>query len=757
MAAALSDAASATEQKKASRLVVISNRLPISIDQVEKDDGSKDWSFRMSSGGLVAALSGVKARMSFMWVGWPGGDIDEADQPVVQERLLAEHNSIPVFLDKDVADLHYNGFSNMLIWPLFHYLTDHLSFDETQWAAYQEANRHFADVVASIYQPGDLLWVHDYHLMLLPEMLRERIPGAKIGFFLHIPFPSSEIYRTLGVRKQILRGLLHSDLIGFHTSSYARHFRSACTRLLGVESTPVTVAYNHLNVRIGSFPVGINPANFVEGVKNEDVLKMEKILKSRFCKGSNDRLLLLGVDRFDYIKGLPQKLAAFEYFLKTYPEFKDRVTLVQIAVPTRTDVPEYQRLIANVNETVGRINGIYGSLRNTPLIFLNQSVTFPELCALYKLADVAIVSSIRDGMNLVSYEYVASQLEKQGVLILSEFAGAAALLNGSLIVNPWNTIEMGDAIKTALTMPMEERKQRQRDNFKYVTTFTSSHWGKTFVDTLEECTVYAYKVPNYSSSIASQLKARLRDSSKRLFVIDDDGTLIALQRSFALAKPEPETLELLKLLSAYPSSELLVVSGRDRSTLNQWFAGLSIGIVAEHGYYVHRPGAAPGEWDTPHGGEAHPWKEMVLEAFENTRDRTPGSAIELKESHMTFHYRNSDPVYGEWQAQELLIHLTLSLSNEPVDIVCNQHNRTLDVRPQGVTKSVLLHKMLEETNAYDFVLYLGGDEDIVSTLKSLSPEESVCCAVGRKLADADVYLQDHHVVHRLIANLVSSV
>ncbi|KAF4952721.1 hypothetical protein FSARC_12583 [Fusarium sarcochroum] len=459
------------------RLLLLSNRLPITIKRSE--DGS--YSFSMSSGGLVTGLSGLSKTTSFQWYGWPGLEVPDNEVEGMKQRLKDEYGAHPVFIDDELADRHYNGFSNSILWPLFHYHPGEITFDESAWAAYQEVNRLFAKTVIKDVQDGDLIWVHDYHLMLLPQMLREEIGNSKknvkIGFFLHTPFPSSEIYRILPVREALLTGLLDCDLIGFHTYDYARHFLSSCSRILECPTTPNGVDWNGRFVTVGAFPIGIDPDNFVEGLKKPKVQERIAALSRKF-EGVK---LVVGVDRLDYIKGVPQKLHALEVFLTEHPEWIGKIVLVQVAVPSRQDVEEYQNLRAVVNELVGRINGKFGTIEFMPIHFLHQSVTFDELTALYAVSDVCLVSSTRDGMNLVSYEYIATQQKNHGVMILSEFTGAAQSLNGSLIVNPWNTEELANALHDAVTMSPEQREANYKKLERYVFKYTSAWWGASFV------------------------------------------------------------------------------------------------------------------------------------------------------------------------------------------------------------------------------------------------------------------------------------
>ncbi|WPK23120.1 hypothetical protein PUMCH_000345 [Australozyma saopauloensis] len=471
-------------ERKEGKVLVVSNRLPVTITR--KDDGTYDYS--MSSGGLVTALQGLKKSTEFQWLGWPGLEIREDEQEKVNKDLMDKFNCTAIYLSDAIADLHYNGFSNSILWPLFHYHPGEMNFDEVAWAAYIEANRTFASKIASQVEDNDLVWIHDYHLMLLPQMLREELGTSKknvrFGFFLHTPFPSSEIYRILPVRKEILVGVLSCDLIGFHTYDYARHFISSVSRIVpNLKTLPNGIEYEGRSISVGAFPIGIDVNNFTDGLEKPEVVERVKQLKNKF----KDVKIIVGVDRLDYIKGVPQKLHAFEVFLTENPEWIGKVVLVQVAVPSRGDVEEYQNLRATVNELVGRINGKFGTVEFVPIHYMHKSVPFNELISLYAISDVCLVSSTRDGMNLVSYEYIACQSEKKGALILSEFAGAAQSLNGALIVNPWNIDELSESIKESLTLPEEKKELNFNKLFSYISKYTSGFWGESFVKELFKC------------------------------------------------------------------------------------------------------------------------------------------------------------------------------------------------------------------------------------------------------------------------------
>ncbi|KAI9319302.1 glycosyltransferase family 20-domain-containing protein [Dichotomocladium elegans] len=671
------------KENKGLRLLVVSNRLPVTV---KKDPETGSYDFKMSSGGLVAALSGLKKSMSFTWIGWPGQDIPLDDRKNFEERLLNETSTVPVFVDQDLADLHYNGFSNSILWPLFHYHPGEISFNEEWWEGYQRVNQLFADAIVRIVEDGDLVWIQDYHLMLLPSMLRQKTKkDIKIGWFLHTPFPSSEIYRILPVRKEILLGVLECDLLGFHTYDYARHFLSSCTRILGLSTMPNGVEYEGRYIHVGTFPIGIDPDKFTDNLKNTSVVNRITQLKQRF----GDCKLIVGVDRLDYIKGVPQKMHAMEVFLSQHPEWVGKVVLVQLAVPSREDVEEYQHLRSTINELVGRINGQYGTVEFVPIHFMHRSLPFDELTALYAASDVCLVSSTRDGMNLVSYEYIASQKDTHGVLILSEFAGAAQSLNGSIIVNPWNTEELANAIYEAVTMPDDVRKANHQKLYRYVTKYTASYWGLSFVNELRRISEeFGQRMSIPELNVSRVLTMAKSSTKKKLILLDYDGTLTTTHKLPEFAKPSQTVLDHLKALASQPDTYVYILSGRGRKHLDAWFDSTGVGLSAEHGcFYKHpaniRDKLDPVEISSQEGKlikeedgkwyclveQIDPsWKETIRPLFQHYTERTPGSFIEEKEINLTWHYRNADPEFGSWQATELQVNLEKLLSHMALSV-----------------------------------------------------------------------------------------
>ncbi|KAI8350992.1 glycosyltransferase family 20-domain-containing protein [Mortierella sp. GBAus27b] len=779
------------------RLLVVSNRLPVTITK----DAAGNYQYKMSSGGLVSALSGLKRMMKFTWIGWPGIDIPEGERALVQQELLEKHSCLPVFIDDEIADMHYNGFSNSILWPLFHYHPGEISFNEDDWGAYQQANSLFAKAITEIVRDGDLVWVQDYHLMLLPKLLRDEVSNSrqsgeptkdiKIGFFLHTPFPSSEVYRILPVRKEILLGVLNSDLIGFHTYDYARHFLSSCTRILGLSTMPNGVDFQGRYAHVGTFPIGIDPEKFAEGLKEPKVIDRIRSLREKF-KGVK---VIVGVDRLDYIKGVPQKMHALEVFLSEHPEWIGKVVLVQVAVPSRQDVEEYQSLRAVVNELVGRINGQYGTIEFQPIHFLHKSVNFEELVALYAASDVCLISSTRDGMNLVSYEYICCQHENHGVLILSEFAGAAQSLNGSIIVNPWNTSELAEAIYEAVTMPEETRKSNLQKLYRYVTKYTAAYWGLSFVNELRRVSEeFDHRMALPKLTVDRVLQARDKSTRNKVVFFDYDGTLTTTHKLPEFANPASHIIDNLQALAAQPNTFVYILSGRDRKHLDAWFGGCGVGLSAEHGcFYKHPPGVANAmkqirsEMPDHNNNAQEPaklvkdagngwfrsvdqvddsWRETIRPLFKHYTERTPGSFIEEKEINMTWHYREADPEFGTWQATELQVNLEKLLAHMALSIILG--NKTLELRPSSIDKSTSVKAILKDIQAdvgpVDFILCVGDgktDEAVFSCLGNdcvVGPDvkELLTCTVGQKQTEAKFYVADVPEVESLLADMAKA-
>ncbi|KAL2622411.1 hypothetical protein R1flu_002616 [Riccia fluitans] len=718
-------------ERPTQRLLVVANRLPVSATR-----RGDDWHLELSAGGLVSALLGVKQNFETRWIGWAGVNVPDESGQKTLAAALAENGCFPVFLDDVTVDQYYNGYCNNVLWPLFHYIglpqEDRLAATrslQSQFKAYKLANEMFANAVYSQYQDGDIVWCHDYHLMFLPKFLKEKNSRMKVGWFLHTPFPSSEIYRTLPLRSELLKAVLTADLIGFHTYDYARHFVSACTRILGVEGTPEGVEDQGKLTRVAAFPIGIDPQRFIEALETDVVKSHIQELRARFA----GRKVMLGVDRLDMIKGIPQKLLAFEKFLEENIDWRDKVIFVQIAVPTRTDVYEYQRLTSQVHEIVGRINGKFGTLTTVPIHHLDRSLAFHELCAVYAITDVALVTSLRDGMNLVSYEFVACQTQKKGVLILSEFAGAAQSLGaGAILVNPWNVSDVAMSIEDALTMKEGERNERHRHNFMHVTTHTAQAWADTFVselnDTIVEAELRTLRIP---PTLPNELAIeKYRESKNRLLILGFNSTMTAQVEAPRRRGPDqikemklrlhPGLVDVLSVLCTDPGTTIVVLSGSERAVLDENFGEFDMWLAAENGMFLRH---TSGEWKTTMPEHTNmEWVESVQLVFEYFCERTPRSYVEARDTSLVWNYKYADVEFGRVQAQDMLQHLwTGPISNAAVDVV--QGGKSVEVRPVGVSKGAAIDRILGEivhvkhmTTPIDCVMcighFLGKDEDI---------------------------------------------
>jgi trehalose 6-phosphate synthase/phosphatase len=454
------------------RLILVSNRLPVTAEYQDQE-----LTLVQSGGGLANGLKGARAREGSVWVGWPG-DVPAGARlrAELTDRLDAE-GLLPVFLTRAEFKGFYEEYSNASIWPVFHDLIEQVPLDISGWDMYQEINRRFAETVAGVTQPGDIVWVNDYHLLLAPAEIRKLVPGVRIGFFLHIPFPHSDMFRVLPQRRELLEGLLGADLLGFHTHAYADHFLSAAVALLGAKVQGSTVRHAGRQVRVGAYPMGIDAPTWEARARSTVVAKEVLAL----MQDAGKRKIMLGIDRLDYTKGLPRRLAAIERLFQRDPSLADRVRYIQVTFPSRETIASYAGLRRQISEMVGRINATYGTPRSLPIHLMLRSFPVEEVSALYGAADIMLVTPIRDGMNLVAKEFVASRLHDDGVLVLSEFAGAADEMPEALIVNPYDTEAMGAAIRQAIEMPTSQQRERMIKMRENVRRHDVHDWSATFI------------------------------------------------------------------------------------------------------------------------------------------------------------------------------------------------------------------------------------------------------------------------------------
>jgi trehalose 6-phosphate synthase/phosphatase len=722
-----------------SRLLLVSNRLPVTV-KAEKDTVS----VVRSAGGLATGLRGPHERSGGVWIGWPG-DVSRLSgtQRAKVESQLAELRCVPLYLSSSEVNRFYEGYSNRVLWPLCHYLLERVPRQDRDWDAYAKVNERFADLVARHYQPDDTIWVHDYQLMLVPGLLRQRLPGARIGYFHHIPFPSSEIFRTLPHREELLHGLLGADVVGFHTPSYVHHFSSSLLRLLGLETDGDHVVHEGRAVRLGAFPMGIDAAAFEGLAMDASVQEEVRVLKER----SAGQRLVLGIDRLDYTKGIPRRLLAVQRVLERRPALRGRLRFIQVAVPSRTQVEDYAAYRERVDELVGRINGLYGSVHNVPIHYLYRSFNERQLAALYRAADVMLVTPIRDGMNLVAKEFCAARPDEDGVLVLSEFAGAASELRESVIVNPYDVESIADAIEQALEMPEPERRQRMRSMRAQVKSRDVHWWVRHFLATLEA--VPARARPSGRGAVAEVLE-QLKRTGPRVLLLDYDGTLVGQAPRPELARPEPELKALVVRLAALPDMQVHIVSGRLRETMEEWLAELPVGLHAEHGLWSRSGPGAP--WRMLEGVSPE-WKELARPLLDAFTERVPGSFVEEKTASLAWHYRQVDPGYGAWQARELRLKLCEALAQSPLEVLPG--DKVVEVRPRGVNKGRVVAKALEGQPQGVLVAAFGDDrtdEDLFAAV----PEGGLSVHVGGKLSRATHRLSGPGEVRRVLTALLEA-
>jgi len=704
------------------KLFVVSARLPVRLSLI-----GQTWRAGPSPGGLATALRSVAETRSLTWVGWPGARVRTGDRREVTERL--PDYTVPVFLEQDEYEGFYEQFSNRLLWPLFHNISGRLKFDRQAWAHYGRVNEHFADAVCDAARPGDVVWVHDYQLALLPQLLRRRGLVCAIGFFLHIPFPSHETYRTLPVRSDLLRGMLGADLIGFHTYEFAQHFRNACLRVLGLGAEQETIVLPSHNAHLGVHPIGIDPEEILALAEREDVRDEAAQLRRRF----GGKRVVLGVDRLDYTKGIPEKLLAFEEFLLRNPEWRSRVVLIQVAAPSRTGVLEYQELKREVDELVGRINGRYGTFNHVPIVYINQSIPLSQLAALYNVADVAFITPLRDGMNLVALEYVAARGVRPGTLVLSEFAGAASCLSGARLVNPHNTSLMADVLRDALEgQTTDEAFARMRE---FVHHNTATVWADRFLRRLDG--VYeAQRIGATRLDLRAHAGTGPPDAA-RLMLLDYGGTLQPLTPIYGSTAPEERLRKLLTDLASLGS--VYVLSGQPADVLDDWFRGVPIGLVCEHGLAVRAPGDG---WSDLPTVTTEMLDDVVKPVLVHYFEHTPGSKLERRPASLAWQYRTADPKLGPMRAKELYAHLEDLLRNSPYTVVSTAHS--IEVRPSEFTKARVGRRLLDEHPSAAWVFCAGNDkadEEMFEALQRSDRGAVLSCYVGGKHTIGRYYVE----------------
>ncbi|GKV22841.1 hypothetical protein SLEP1_g32662 [Rubroshorea leprosula] len=783
------------------RKIIVTNMLPL---HAKRDAETSKWRFSLDEDSIYLHLKdGFSSETEVIYVGSLKVDIDAAEQEEVAQKLLEDFNCVPTFLPHDLLKKFYLGFCKQQLWPLFHYMLpmcpDHGDrFDRFLWQAYVGANKIFADKVMEVINPDDdYVWIHDYHLMVLPTFLRKRFNRVKLGFFLHSPFPSSEIFRTLPVRDEILRGLLNCDLIGFHTFDYARHFLSCCSRMLGLDYESkrghIGLDYFGRMVYIKILPVGVHMGRLESVLNLPSTAAKIKEIQQQF----EGKILILGVDDMDIFKGISLKLLAVEHLLKEHPDLHGKVVLVQIVNPARGSGKDVQEAKRETYLTAQKINEAYGSPNYKPVILIDRPVPRYEKSAYYAMAECCIVNAVRDGMNLVPYKYIVcrqgtprmdeavgvkADSPRMSMLVVSEFIGCSPSLSGAIRVNPWDVDAVAEALNVAITMPDAEKKLRHEKHYRYVNTHDVAYWARSFSQDLERACKDHYSKrcwgiglglgfrvlslsPSFRRLATDHIVSAYKRTNRRAIFLDYDGTVVP--ETSIIKTPSPEVISILKTLCSDPKNTVFIVSGRGRDPLSEGLAPCEmLGIAAEHGYFMRWNKAF--EWETSPMAADLEWKKIVEPVMRLYTEATDGSNLEIKESGLVWHHLDADPDFGSCQAKELLDHLENVLANEPA--VVKRGQQIVEVKPQGVSKGLVAQKvlstMVDSGKPPDFVMCIGDDrsdedmfESILSTVSNpLLPAapEIFACTVGQKPSKAKYYLDDPADVLKLLQGLATA-
>lgn len=697
------------------KLIIISNRLPLKASKLENGE----FEFSRSEGGLTTGLDSLEMKVEKHWVGWPGTYAETKEEENQITQHLNTFNFHPVFLTPDHVQNYYEGYSNSTLWPLCHYFYSYVEYEKKYWEAYKEVNEMFCKTALPFIEVGDIVWVQDYQLMLLPKLLRKAVSNISIGYFHHIPFPSYELFRVLPERDELLNGLLGADLIGFHTYDYMRHFVSSSERVLDLRFKLDQVSLDDRIAYVDSFPMGINYKLYNETALQPQVQKKALELKNSF----GEHKLILSVDRLDYSKGILHRLKGFALFLEKHPTYKEKVSMAMIIVPSRDTVDRYADLKTKIDETIGFINGMYSTINWTPVYYFYRSFDFEELVAMYHIADIALVTPLRDGMNLVAKEYVAAKRDTPGVLILSEMAGAAIELTDAIIVNPNDNEEIEQAILEALEMPVLEQLTRLGNMQKSIEKHTVNKWASDFVTELE--TIHkkneALNIERLDEDTFHKIQYAYRNASKRLLILDYDGTLSGFKSRPQDAFPTSEILEIITKLSSDSRNKVVISSGRDHSTLEKWLGKLPITMAAEHGAYYKDNGV----WHS-NIPEEPLWDAEILGIFQTFVDKTPRSKLEEKKTALVWHFRNVDAWLASLREQQLLEALIGPCTRQNLQIM--RGNKILEIKSPNHSKGSEVRRLLKD-DTFDFILAIGDDTTDEDTFREL-PSDAYTIKIG---------------------------
>lgn len=721
-------------------IILVSNRLPIAIKKV-----GKQRTITPSSGGLATGLSSLKDTHEIKWIGYPGITSDDTNSENMKQSKSYFDKSkylYPIYLTSQEIKMYYNGYSNNTLWPLFHYFPMNTRFKNEYWEYYVNVNKKFADKVLSVVKSGDIIWVHDYQLMLLPQLIKKEKPDVKVGFFLHIPFPSFEVFRLLPDRKALLQGVLAADLIGFHTYSYYRHFLSSVLRICGYENQFGKFNIDNKITKVDVYPMGIDYKKYSDINDTKILYERETILKS-FA----DKKILLSIDRMDYTKGLLTRLKGFKTFLQEHPEFIGKIVFVMVCVPSRTTIKLYNDLRIKTETLVSEINGLFSNLTWTPIVYMYQSVPFEKLMALYCASDVALLTPLRDGMNLVAKEFVASKQDSTGVLIISEMAGVAEEFPEAIVVNPNNIKQIADSIYEALTMEEDEKKRRLDAMQRRLLKYDIVKWGDNFIKDLIGIEHSDEKLSSIrvTDKVSDAIVKRFNEVDRKLVALDYDGTLVGFDKNPSKARPSATLKDILKKLSL--NCDLVIISGRDRYFMESIFDGLNISLVAEHGAWYKVKGDA--DWTQPFE-ISNEWKTQVRPLFDVFSDRSPGTFFEEKEHSFVWHYRMADPEFAKQRLYELKEHLYKIIAN--LNLCLMDGNKALEIKSIDINKGKALSYFMSKEK-YEFVMAIGDDVTDEDMFKVLGFDD-FSIKVGSSKTNASYYLRDCNEVIKIIDRLV---
>jgi trehalose 6-phosphate synthase/phosphatase len=730
------------------RLVVVSNRLPFTVEVK-----GAELEFAASAGGLVSALSAYlesKHRddptFEHLWVGWPGAFVPRELEGKVKEESLAGRAAYPVFLTPEDVENFYQGFCNGTLWPLFHYFPSYVDYSPTYWDTYVRVNEQYLTALLDVLRPDDTIWVHDYQLLLLPAMIREKRPTASIGFFLHIPFPSHELFRLLPMpwKRQLLAGMLGADLIGFHTHEYTQYFLHCVFRILGHDHRLGQIIAGNQVHRADTFPLGVDYDKFMAAATSAAVIARRAELESSI----HGRRAIFSVDRLDYTKGILNRLKGYEEFLVRYPQWVERVVFLLTVVPSRAEIEQYRKMKQELDEYVGAINGRFGTVEWVPVVYQYRSIDFDTLVALYQLSPVALITPLRDGMNLVAKEYLSSKPDGTGALVLSEMAGAARELGEAILINPNHWGEIADALNYALTMEREEQVLRNRPMQQRLRAYDAKSWAEQFLSSLSKIKTQQgqFATRRLAPPLQEELGRAHRRARCALLLLDYDGTLVPFAPQPDSATPDPELDVLLAALSRESKNRVYLISGRDKGTLERWFGALGIGLLAEHGTWVRNPGQ---NWRLlkPLAAE---WKERIVPIVRLYVDRVAGSLLEEKEFSVAWHYRQCDPELGEQRAKELIDDITQFTAN--LDLQVLEGKKVVEIRDSGVNKGTAALLLAKEL-APDWILAIGDDQTDEDMFRDL-PAQATTVRVGAAFSRARFSLKDHDEARRFLRGLL---